>query len=129
MEEALREYEDAMGRVLCALESCDGCCLDNEEERETVAKEVVRKVLGLVDPESLKNCGPVYNGIPGTDLPKPTVKLVGEDGNAFAIIGKVSTALKSVGASRAILTKYTKEATSGDYDNLLQVTTRYVNVV
>ena len=55
------------------------------------------------------------------------VKLTGTDGNAFAVLGKVIKALKQAGHAE-LATQYTKEATSGDYDNLLQVTMRYVNV-
>lgn len=55
---------------------------------------------------------------------KPKVKLIGEDGNAFYILGKVSKALPK---EEAI--KYRKEAMSGDYDNLLAVTMKYVEVV
>ena len=59
--------------------------------------------------------------------PDVTVKLVGEDGNAFAIIGRVSKALKSRGYRKAA-DQYIKEATSKDYDHLLSTTMEYVNV-
>ena len=62
--------------------------------------------------------------MPKTDI---TVKLIGEDGNAFAILGKVRKALKRGGYGN-LIAEYTKEATSGDYDNLLRVTMEYVNV-
>ena len=58
---------------------------------------------------------------------KPTVKLVGEDGNAFAIMGRVSKALRKAGADKEYVDKYTNEAMSGDYDNLLVVSMNYVN--
>jgi hypothetical protein len=58
---------------------------------------------------------------------KPVVQLVGTDGNAFAIMGKVARALRQAG--RPDLVKpYMDEATSGDYDHLLQVTMKYVDV-
>lgn len=60
--------------------------------------------------------------------PKPTVKLLGEDGNAFIIMGIVTKALRHAGASPKHIEKYKKEAMSGDYDNLLQVTMTYVDV-
>ncbi len=59
---------------------------------------------------------------------KPTVKLVGEDSNAFSILGKVSKALKNAGADREHIDAYMDEATSGDYNNLLAITMKYVNV-
>jgi hypothetical protein len=60
--------------------------------------------------------------------PDITVKLVGEDGNAFNIIGKVRTAMRRGGVDQEQFLKYQAEATSGDYDNLLQVTMKWVNV-
>jgi len=58
---------------------------------------------------------------------KPKVKLVGEDGNAFAILGKVKRALIKAGM-REEAEQYIREATAGDYNNLLAVTQRYVDV-
>jgi 5-hydroxyisourate hydrolase-like protein (transthyretin family) len=62
-------------------------------------------------------------------MPKTNVKvrLVGEDGNAFAILGKVTKALRREGRDD-LATEYQKEAMSGDYDNLLRVTADYVEV-
>ena len=56
-----------------------------------------------------------------------TVKLIGKDGNAFAIMGAVSKALKRAGHAD-LAKEYFEEATSGDYDNLLRVTMEYVIV-
>ena len=61
-------------------------------------------------------------------LGKTTVKLIGEDGNAFAIMGRVKKALMLAGADQEYIDKYLKEATSGDYDHLLAVSMEYVNV-
>ena len=61
-------------------------------------------------------------------LTKPTVKLSGEDGNAFAIMGRVKQALRRAGADREYIDKYLSEATAGDYDNLLIVSMEYVDV-
>lgn len=58
----------------------------------------------------------------------PTVKLVGNDGNAFAIMGRVIGALKKAGADKEYTDKYMNEAMSGDYDHLLGVAMEYVNV-
>jgi hypothetical protein len=55
------------------------------------------------------------------------VKLIGEDGNAFYILGKVSKALKENGYSH-LVKQYKEEAMSGDYNNLLRVTMEYVNI-
>ncbi len=56
------------------------------------------------------------------------VKLIGEDGNAFYILGKVKKALEKAG-ERDLAEEYIKEATSGDYNHLLATTTKYVIVV
>jgi hypothetical protein len=55
------------------------------------------------------------------------VKLSEEDGNAFYIIGKVSKALREAGHAE-LVAQYQREATAGDYDNLLQVTQQFVVV-
>lgn len=55
------------------------------------------------------------------------VQLVGNDGNAFAILGAVSKALKRAGENDAVAEFYA-EATSGDYDHLLATAAEYVNV-
>ena len=57
-----------------------------------------------------------------TDVPKPTVKLMGTDGNAFSILGLAIRAAKKAGWSQAQLVEYKQKATSGDYNNLLAVT-------
>ena len=60
-------------------------------------------------------------------MDKPKVKLVGEDGNAFAIMGRVSKALKRAGYPPEEVKRYRDEATSGDYDHLLMVTMEWVD--
>ena len=64
--------------------------------------------------------------VPESEL--PTVKLLGEDGNAFSILGKVRRELRRSGYSREDIGQFTKEATSGTYDHLLITVTRWVNV-
>ena len=61
-------------------------------------------------------------------LSKPTVKLIGRDGNAFSILGRVKKALMQTGADKEYIDQYLSEATSGDYDHLLVVSMEYVNV-
>ncbi len=56
------------------------------------------------------------------------VTLVGENGNAFNIMGITTKALKRAGHGD-LVEEYRKEAMSGDYDNLLRVTMEYVEVV
>lgn len=42
---------------------------------------------------------------------KPTVKLIGQDGNEFSIMGCVKKALKSAGADKEYIDKYISKAT------------------
>lgn len=62
-------------------------------------------------------------------FPEIEVQLSGEDGNSFAIIGAVQRALKRNGVSKEQLNAFTAEATSGDYDHLLQTAMRWVTVL
>jgi len=57
-----------------------------------------------------------------------TVKLIGEDGNAFFILGKVRQALQKAGADKEYLDTFLNEARSGDYDHLLQTCMEYVEI-
>lgn len=56
------------------------------------------------------------------------VQLSGRDGNAFAIIGAVSGAMKRAKVSKEEIDSFIKEATNGDYDHLLQTCMRWVSV-
>lgn len=56
------------------------------------------------------------------------VQLTGEDGNAFAIMGAVKSALRKAGATPQELKEYMDESMSGDYDNLLRVAMEWVEV-
>lgn len=56
------------------------------------------------------------------------VKLVGEDGNAFAILGRVTREMKRAGVDAETIKEYQNEAMSGNYDHLLATTMEYVEV-
>jgi len=49
------------------------------------------------------------------------LKLVGEDGDAFSILGRAQKALRNGGLSD-LVSQYHDEATSGDYNHLLVTT-------
>lgn len=57
---------------------------------------------------------------------KPILKIIGEDGNAFSILGKAHRVAKK---NNMDWYKIRDEATSGDYENLLIVMTEYFEVV
>lgn len=65
---------------------------------------------------------------PDVRHPEVTVELVGQDGNAFAILGRVQRELRRAGVPEPEVKEYIDEATSGDYDHLLQTTMRWVTV-
>ena len=60
--------------------------------------------------------------------PNITVQLSGRDGNAFAIIGRVSQALRRNKIDNTTIEQFQQEATSGDYDNVLQTCMKWVDV-
>ena len=60
--------------------------------------------------------------------PEIKVQLVGLDGNAYSIMGRVSAALKEAGVSKEEIDEYYAESTSGDYDHLLRTATQWVSV-
>jgi hypothetical protein len=57
-----------------------------------------------------------------------TVELTGIDGNAFSIMGAVTKAMRRAGVSSEEQDQYFKEATAGDYNQLLVTTMKWVNV-
>ena len=59
--------------------------------------------------------------------PDVQVQLTGEDGNAFAILGRTAGALRRAGVPQDEIDDYFAEATSGDYQHLLQTTMRWVD--
>lgn len=60
--------------------------------------------------------------------PNINVKLSQTDGNAFSVLGKVSSALRRNKVSEEVVNDFMKEATSGDYDHVLQTCFKYVSV-
>lgn len=66
------------------------------------------------------------NGEP--KYPEVKVKLVGEDGNAYAIMGRVSRAMHQAKLTNAQIEEFTDKATSGNYDNLLITVMEFVSV-
>jgi hypothetical protein len=60
--------------------------------------------------------------------PDIKVKLVGEDGNAFAILGCCQRAARQAGLPKSEIDEFRREATSGDYDHLLQTCIRWFEV-
>ena len=59
---------------------------------------------------------------------RPRLNLVGQDGNAFNVLGLARRAAKKAEWSEEKLDAFMKEAMSGDYDNLLATCMRFFDV-
>ena len=59
--------------------------------------------------------------------PEVQVQLSGQDGNAFAILGRTAAALRQAGVSQDEIDAFFAETTSGDYDHLLHTTMAWVD--
>ena len=57
--------------------------------------------------------------------PNVRVALDGEDGNAFAILGRAKHAARRADIPEEEIEAYLDAATSGDYDNLLETTMQW----
>ena len=57
--------------------------------------------------------------------PDVHVQLVGQDGNAFMVLGLCQRAEQKVGLSKAEIDEFMKEAKSGDYNHLLATCIRW----
>lgn len=60
-----------------------------------------------------------------TKYPEIEVQLSGEDGNAFAILARCARAGRNAGLGEPELGKFREEATSADYDHLIQTALRW----
>lgn len=89
---------------------CDQCLAEEEESDRFVWEE------GDVTITE----GPLY--------PEVVVELIGQDGNAFAILGNVQRAMRRAGVPREEIAEFMEEATAADYQQLLRVVMRWVVV-
>jgi hypothetical protein len=60
--------------------------------------------------------------------PTITVRLVGEDGNAFAILGRCRRAMIDAGLPKPEIDAFMEEARAGDYDHLLRTCMKWLVV-
>jgi hypothetical protein len=103
---------------------CDVC---KQEKSLSAPRDYIKKENGsiMIDKPHLSE----YYHYTG---PKVIVPLVGEDGNAFSIMGRVIKAMQRQlrlppQELEALEKEYRERATSGNYDNLLRVTVEYVD--
>ena len=59
---------------------------------------------------------------------KPVCKLIGEDSNAMAIIGRVSRTLKDAGQKERAREFVQKAMSAGSYDEVLGLCNEYVEI-
>ncbi|GAA0287320.1 hypothetical protein [Rhodovulum strictum] len=60
--------------------------------------------------------------------PDIIVTLTGQDGNAFAILGRCRAAARDAGLSDDEIAAFMDEAMAGDYDHLLQTAMRWFEI-
>jgi hypothetical protein len=61
-------------------------------------------------------------------MEKPVLKIIGEDGNAFNILGRALKAGRRAGWTDEQVKEFHGEATSGNYDHLLRTCMKYFEV-
>lgn len=125
------DEEDEPGRMTA--ESLDDCYydLDNQLLDELVLL-MTDKPLPAIEWETpkiqgQKGCYEYCSPTCSCERKKPRVKLVGLDGNAFSIIGRVTKALKGAGQTD-LVEEFKEKAMNGDYNHLLVTAMEYCEV-
>lgn len=62
-------------------------------------------------------------------MSKPTLRLIGEDGNVFYILGKAVREARRAGWDEEKIEQFKEEAMSGDYGHALQTCMEYFEVI
>ena len=62
------------------------------------------------------------------EVEMPTLILVGRDGNAFAILGNAKKVMREAKWPKELQDEIMDEATSGDYNHLIQTMMKYFDV-
>jgi len=60
---------------------------------------------------------------------KPEVKLAGEDGNAYSVMGRCQRAAREYGCNKEEVDKLLAEMMAGDYNMLLATAAKYFEVI
>ncbi len=84
-------------------------------------------VMEHLPPGAIRKKGWLEMRAPKKPLTNVKVPLTGEDGNAFAIIGRVRTALRHAEYEPKLIEQFTRDAMSGNYDHLIQTVLEYVD--
>ena len=59
---------------------------------------------------------------------RPILKLIGTDGNAYAVLGKASTVARRAGWPPEQINEFLRVAMAGDYNDLLATCMKYFDV-
>ena len=65
----------------------------------------------------------------GGQMSKPELKLIGEDGNVFFILGKAVREAKRAGWDEEKIKQFKEDAMSGDYNHVLQLCMEHFDVI
>ena len=93
------------------------CLFDDGEISEDFAQAVDEAINQLAQENIVK-----------IKYPDIQVQLTNEDGNAFAIIGRVQKALKQGGVDKVDIDLFRKEAMAGNYDHVLVTCMKWVDI-
>ena len=96
-----------------------------DKDMENIFKDLLMNWLNNWNESCVLN---QFNKIEKTENTKPRLKLVGTDGNAFSILGRMIDCLRHHGYSSEELQAIKKEAISGDYNKVLATACKYCEV-
>lgn len=102
--------------------------IKDEVERGAAPAVATGAVVAALIEEEKKPADPSKLEAMVAGLEKPTVKLVGQDGNAFAIMGNCFREAKKAGWGPEAIEELKNLMTSGSYDNLLATAMRFFDV-
>jgi hypothetical protein len=68
------------------------------------------------------------NEVNAVRYPEVRVRLSGDDGNVFAILGAVRRGLASHEVPKEEIERFVREATAGDYEDLIATAMKWVEV-
>jgi len=94
--------------------------------KDIVGDDVITKTPREQEGEPTPTGSGAFN--PETDPRRPRVRLVGTDGNAFALLGKMRVALRKAGYKPEEIKLFLDDAMGGDYNHLLQTCMKWADV-
>ena len=117
-----RKFRSGRAAESAAMNGCPGCGGVDIDLDVDVDEQPTPNGMGASQEPADYGPGDIGDGC---QVEKPTLILVGEDGNAFSILGRARKVARRAGWSDAEWEKVWLEATSSDYDHLLQTMMRH----